>query len=557
MFRCLIFIFLALPCITNAQFVEWVNTYNGNNGEYPKVITTDRDGNVYTIGEFSSVIDFDPTPAQVILRPGGVSGTFITKLDKNGKLIWAKALHGRAVPTQIALDKLGNVYFTGYFYGEVDFDPSEEEYKLYSQVNYFLCKFNNFGEFQWVKSDSGISGFCIANSIYVDSVFNIYTTGRYIGAITFPSANGEIKLDGGSKYNVYIAKLDTTGNFIWAKSLQTTGASNSSNQIISDNSGNTYTIGYFDQTTDFNPDSNVWNEESNGSADAFILKLDKDGKFIWVKKFGGINNEDGRSVSLDKNNMLYVIGNFNSTSISLATTTLISKGDNDVFVLKLDTAGQLVWAKAIGGIGFDEGASIHADFNGNVYLAGAFSFTVDFDPGDLTNNVTTLDGLDAFICKLNADGVFDWVRTIGGKGGFEWANCVTTDLNGSIYATGAYEDTAFYDKEQPTKSIVSIGGTDIFVIKYNPINTGINTYENSRAPINIYPNPSNGLIYIEGLNSANPVEILITDAIGLNVYSGYASDKPYLDLTLLKPGTYFITFKNNQINFNQKFVIVE
>jgi hypothetical protein len=556
MLRLLIYLLLALPCTTNAQFVEWVNTYNGNNEEYPKAIATDKDGNVYTIGEFSSVVDFDPTPAEVILRPGGVSGTFITKMDKRGKLIWAKALNGRAVANQIALDKLGNVYFTGYYEGQVDFDPGATEYKLYSELSIFLCKLNTFGEFKWVKSIGGINGTGTGSSLCVDSAFNIYTTGRYIGTISLPSSTGELKLIGGSKYNVYIAKLDTTGNFIWAKSLQTTGASNSSNQIITDNSGNTYTIGYFDQTTDFNPDSSVWNEESNGNADAFILKLDKDGTFIWVKKFGGINNEDGRSVSLDKNNMLYAIGSFAST-VTMAATTLISKGDNDVFVLKLDTAGQLVWAKAIGGIGYEEGASIHADLNGNVYLAGAFSYTVDFDPGDLTNNVTTLDGFDAFVCKLNADGVFDWVRTIGGKGGFEWANSVTTDLNGSIYAMGAYEDTAFYDKEQPTKSLVSSGSTDVFIIKYSPINTGINTYENSISPIKIYPNPSNGLIYMEGLKSDYPVDIVITDAIGLNVYSAKTKGNLYLDLTSLQPGTYFINFKNSQINFNQKFIIIE
>ena len=272
MLRLLIYLLLALPCTSNAQFVEWVNTYNGNDLESPKAIATDKEGNVYTIGEFSSVIDFDPTPAEVILRPGGVSGTFITKSDKNGNLIWAKGLHGRAVANQIALDKLGNVYFTGYYEGQVDFDPGVPEYNLYSELSIFLCKLNTFGEFKWVKSIGGINGTGTGSSLCVDSAFNIYTTGRYVGTISLPSSTGELKLIGGSKYNVYIAKLDTTGNFIWAKSLQATGANNTSNQIITDNSGNSYTIGNFDLTTDFNPDSSVWNEESNGNVDAFILK---------------------------------------------------------------------------------------------------------------------------------------------------------------------------------------------------------------------------------------------------------------------------------------------
>src|SRR5690606_1414173 len=92
---------------------------------------------------------------------------------------------------------------------------------------------------------------------------------------------------------------------------------------------------------------------------------------------------------------------------------LSSEGDMDIFIQKLDTNGNFVWAKSMGGINWDYGYSVAVDVSGNVYTTGSFRETVDFDPGAGIYNLTSQGGTDIFIQKLDADGNFVWANRMG------------------------------------------------------------------------------------------------------------------------------------------------
>src|SRR4051812_35865774 len=148
--------------------------------------------------------------------------------------------------------------------------------------------------------------------------------------------------------------------FQWAKQL-TSPTSEQAEFITTDASGNVYTVGNFNATTDFDPGSGTYTLITSGFDDAFVSKLDMNGNFLWAKKWGGSGLETCTSICVDPSGNVYTTGYFNGTvdfDPGAGTYTLSSAGQSDAFVLKLDVAGNFVWAKQIGGTGAENGASI-------------------------------------------------------------------------------------------------------------------------------------------------------------------------------------------------------
>ncbi|MEM9921259.1 MAG: hypothetical protein AAF990_24375 [Bacteroidota bacterium] len=124
----------------------------------------------------------------------------------------------------------------------------------------------------------------------------------------------------------------------------------------------------------------------------------------------------------------------------------------------------LRWGAAIGGTSLDEGRAITTDVSGNVYVAGFFAGTADFDPGSGVSNLTTTGNVDFFIQKLDADGNLLWAKRTGGDG-IERAEDVTTDAGGNVYVTGTFEGTVDFDPGDGTSNLTSDRGLSVFVQK--------------------------------------------------------------------------------------------
>ena len=160
--------------------------------------------------------------------------------------------------------------------------------------------------------------------------------------------------------------------FVWAKQIGGTYFDEGRFTAIDDN-GNVYTTGYFAGTCDFDPSSQTYNLTSFGNDDIFITKLDGSGNFIYAKQMGGPFYDMGYSMTFDSNENLYITGTFAGTcdfDPSSATYNLQSFGANDIFITKLDSLGNFVWAKKMGGINDQLGYSIDVDNSGNVFTTG-------------------------------------------------------------------------------------------------------------------------------------------------------------------------------------------
>ena len=220
---------------------------------------------------------------------------------------------------------------------------------------------------------------------------------------------------------IFVSKLDPSGNFLWAKSYGGTDEDRGYS-IAVDVKGNTYTTGYFRDIVDFDPGPGVFNLTSAGASDIFISKLDSSGNFIWAKRLGGGNGDIGASIAVDGTGNVYTTGAFIGTADFdpgpgvFNLTPVTPPFSDEVFVSKLDSSGNFVWAKSMGGPNTnDAGNSITVDATGNVYTTGHFADTADFDPGLGIFNLFPVWGMDIFISKLDALGNFIYAKNAGSQ----------------------------------------------------------------------------------------------------------------------------------------------
>ena len=280
--------------------LQWANHVGGTQGDVFRDIARDPSGNIITIGKFNQTADFDPGSGTFnITAPNG--GGYTMKMDVNGNLLWARSFQGEAGMGSVdmnalAIDDDGNTYIAGEFFGTVDFDPGP-------------------------------------------AVFNMVSAGTD---------------------DIFFAKLDASGNLVWAKALPSAGAYVHAKQIAVDADANIYLAGTVLPTTDFDPGpgETLVNAVSN-RLHTFFVKYNTDGELLWLKTIH-------------------------------YTTGALSQGGPGADAMTLDA-------------------------DGNIYIGGGFSGTSDFDPGTGTFNMTAFAGPfytnDAYIMKLVNNGNFLWGKS--------------------------------------------------------------------------------------------------------------------------------------------------
>lgn len=448
----------------------WANGTGMSPNTMGKAIGEDSSGNIYVSGIFCGIADFDPGPGINNLSStldDTYGDIFIQKLNQSGDLLWAKKFGGISddIVNAITVDGSGNVFLTGSFNGTVDFDPGANVFNLTAVNNdIFILKLNNLGNFEWARSVGGTQndkGFGIS----LDGLGNIYTTGVFRSTVDFDPGAGVYNISSSGLDDVFILKLNATGTFIWAK--QITGSNmDTGNSLKADAAGNVFITGNFAGITDFDPGAGTYNLTAVGSNDIFIAKLDASGNLLWAKNFGSISYDNAFSIDIDASGNLYTTGSFASTvdfDPGAGVFNLTSTGAYDIFISKLNSFGNFVWAKSMGGAYSDEGLSIKLDNTGNIYTTGYFSSTGDFDPGAGTFILTHSGNNDVFISILNASGNFIWAGSISGVNS-EVGRGITTN-GASFCVTGEFFGGVDFDPGAGTSNISTTGATDCFILK--------------------------------------------------------------------------------------------
>jgi Secretion system C-terminal sorting domain/Beta-propeller repeat len=265
----------------------WAKSMGGTGSDDARSITVDAAGNVYTTGIFKGTANFNTNLNEPAfnLNSAGNTDIFISKLDINGNLLWAKNIGGTGndLGNSIAVDGSGNVYTTGYFTGNnIDFNPDPDPVKTYpltsaGGMDIFISKLDGSGNFVWAKKMGAVTP-DVGQSIAVDGLGNVYTTGYFFGTVDFnpdPDPMQTYPLTSNGSYDIFISKLDPSGNFVWAESMGGVNGIDQGNSIALDGSGNVYVTGVFSGMVDFDSDPIKTTELNSvtGSTDAFVLKL--------------------------------------------------------------------------------------------------------------------------------------------------------------------------------------------------------------------------------------------------------------------------------------------
>jgi hypothetical protein len=403
---------------------------------------------------------------------------------------WVSTLGGASSENgkSIALDLAGNVYTTGYFSGSVDFDPGPGVFLLISagQQDIFISKVDALGNFVWAKR-IGAAGNDIANSIALDAFGNLYLCGTYRYTVDFNPGIGINNLSTATlnSQDIFVLKLNSFGNYIWAKTIGGTGYINAAgtlNDAVSnayalqvDANANVFVTGGFLGNIDFNPSSSIYAVNSPFVSHIFLLKLTSNGIFQWVKAMGENSmGEEAYGMTIDATGQIYLCGVFSGTmdfDPNLGVYWLSSAAYTSAFVMKMDGNGNFFWAAQLGGSTGNDMASAQAvsvSSDGSVYVCGRFSGSMDADPGSLPYDMNAAGGNDVFLCRIDANANFYWAAQTKGIAQ-EYVYGIGIDAADNPYLLGSFTGTCEFGTA-PDSYILSSAQPntqDIFLSRYS------------------------------------------------------------------------------------------
>lgn len=327
--------------------------------------------------------------------------------------------------------------------------------------------------FAWARGISTIGSAIYTSRPAIDDSGNVYLAGQFSGTADLDPGPGVANYTSLIAGSMFILKLNANGDFVWVKTFSPTGAGASAGTALGvDRSGNVVIGGYFSGTVDFDPGAGTLSTTAIGSTDAYLLKLSANGSLIWLRQLGGTSTEGVLWLTIDDQDNILATGHFNGTADFDGTalvSNLTSAGGADIFVIKLNNAGDLRWAKRMGGLTDDWGYGICTDKNGNVYTTGQFFNTVDFDPGPGTFNLVTSPYYrDIFVSKLDSAGNFRWAGQMGDPTTDDIGYGIAVDAAGNMYTTGSFGGVSDFDPGTGTSYLTASGGTfDGYISKFD------------------------------------------------------------------------------------------
>ena len=430
--------------VLSATFGSAVTIGNGFANSSALDIATDSAGNSYVSGTFAGTVDFDLNHVHLgdtdIVTARGSGDAYVAKYAADDSLVWVQRMGGDAlsadIASEIAVDSSG-VYVVGAFLNSADFGATT--LTSVGDSDKFVAKLDNTGNFQWVQQWDGISGtgtrgmdVDAAGSIYVltsrlgdaydilkfspsgaavwsktivnrsmltsadltvNAAGSVYIAGSFDGTVDFDPGTKFKNVSSGSARAGFVLKLDTNGSFNWVspfigKKVGSTNGASGATSITLDGSGNIVVGGTFNGTVDFNPGSGTTYLTSQSAG--FITKLNSSGGLVWAKPLLGDVSTFVYGLDTDSVGNIYATGTFHGTvdlDPGAGVYSRITVGQGDIFVMKLNSMGNLMWAESFGGHGNDVSSGIAVDAIGDVYMAGSYREPFDVNPDPLATEL--------------------------------------------------------------------------------------------------------------------------------------------------------------------------
>ena len=490
-----------------------IKYFGGSPNSLGTSINVSSSGSIYFSGTFIGNVDFDPSPQAYNLTT--ISGFFIAKYTEcslpssPSNTTASSNLNICPGTTTLTASGIGQISWysatTGYGYfmgsGNSFTTPSINSFK-----SFYAQDSNTCGVSARTKIDVSVVSVPLV-FIYLpdtlcvnDEVLQLsnpstgYFSGTGVSGNTFsPSiagvGNHEINYtyNGGTacnvtnKYPLVVPNCSVSSlnepPLIFGISLGATSKTTVAKSVKFDSDNNTYVVGEFSGTINFNPlgtPTYLSSSGNNSLNDIFVAKYDNVGILLWAKQIGESNySEIACGIEVDKLNDVYVVGQFYSTidtDPSNAIFNLAALGSADVFITKLNLNGDFIWAQNYGAASQTlSPVRIKINDANELYLTGKYTGAFDADP---STNTSTLNGSGTFLLKYDAAGNYVWSKnTLNGGSGT--LIDIAFDSQNNCYGIGTFSLSVDFDPSSAVNNITSKGGTDIFLLKYDNIGNHI------------------------------------------------------------------------------------
>jgi hypothetical protein len=352
--------------------LNWINHAGGSSDENGAKICVDNDGNAYVTGVFTDTLIVG---SSVLTNTTSGSGHFLIKYSSAGNVLWAKKIsQGMGAGPASIKNKDGLLYLFGSFSNTIPFVTGSYTFTASaSSSDLYVVKLDTSGnvllatQYGGTRQESAF-GLSITNAGEVILSGTFTSTLLTFGGFTLNSSSNS-----NSKNSVFLVKMNSSGNVLWAKAIDQVGGYA---QVSSDQSGNICLAGYF-----VGPSLVVDNFTLTASAsytNGMIIKFDNSGNALWANGIGGTGNQGGEKcsdVAFNAVGDIFISGIYYSASLTIGTYTLANNGVNpQLFIVQLNQAGNVTNILSGGGQNADmRGSNILADQNGNIRIAGIFA----------------------------------------------------------------------------------------------------------------------------------------------------------------------------------------
>ncbi len=480
--------------------IEWQTCLGGSGGEEGHSIQQTTDGG-YIVAGLSTSNDGDVSGGH------GASDCWVVKLDSAGQIEWQKPLGGTLSDAAYFVQQTSD---GGYFVAGNSYSNDGDVSGNNGLSDFWAVKLSVSGDIEWQQSFGG-SG----EDILYSAVETI--DGEYMIIGETYSSDGDVSqnLGGG---DIWLLKLNSTGQLLWEKSY---GGSNSDVPfVIKETAGGGYIIAGKTSSNDGDVSGN------NGNTDCWVLKIDASGNIEWQNTLGGVGIDFLSDIVQTKDGGYAATGAVASGNTGDVTG---HHGGFDVWVVKLDQSGKLVWQKTFGGSDSDWGRVI-TQTSDNGLVIGADTRSTD---GDLSHH--TGESIDWWILKLNPSGDMQWNKILGGGNRDVCRSLQQTTDGGFILAGQTYSNDGDVSGFH--------GLTDIWVVKLSPETTSSTLSALAYTPLELYPNPASQSITVQipGDLDETRLSVRITDLLGREILQRARNNGESLDLAQLPNGMFLLS----------------
>ncbi len=416
------------PIPNTLKNVVWTKNFGGSGDDSARSIIQTTNGGFAILGMSNS------TDGDLSSKNLAVNDYWLVKLDMDGNLEWQKTYGGSKDDQgqQVIQTSDGGYAITGYAMSD-DGDGSNNE----GFHDNWILRLDASGNILWEKS-FGFSG----HDHSYDLVETVDGGFFFSGFLDVTSSNGEGSTDKGrlTAHGVgefWGTKIDGDGNLQWRKFFGGTNNDRSFGVV------NAHDGGYILVGASESDDFDIGNPK--GSYDFWAVKINKNGTFVWESSFGGTGIDQAQDVVATSDGGYVIAGN----TFSEDTQVTKNNGQSDVWLIKIDDNGQLLWEKSFGGAGFDAAHSVRSTMDGGFLVCGN---SKSFD-GDLAEN---FGENDIWIFKTDASGNLEWEKSLGGSN-LDFGYDALETATGNVVLIG--ETTSQDFPEIQTK-----GGMDMVVI---------------------------------------------------------------------------------------------